>query len=115
MELVPGTPARTASGALVHTADTDGTRRLAVDGEPVTDEGSQVREVLGVDGESVLFLASDEPTEEHLWSLRPGRRRGAAQRGRRGAHRQRAGGALLLASRTEDGHALPAAAGRRPR
>ena len=106
VELVPGTPVRTASGALVHSADTGGTRRLAVDGEPVTDEGSQLREVLGVEGESVLFVASDEPTEEHLWSYDPA---GGAVRLSAGAglHTgRRAGGALLLASHTEDGRSF---------
>jgi dipeptidyl-peptidase-4 len=98
VELIPGTPARTASGALVHTADAGDTRHLTVDGEPVTPEGLQLREVLAVDGESVLFTASDEPTEEHLWSYRP---RGGLERlsAEPGVHTgQLAGGSLLLAS-----------------
>ncbi|HEY3504173.1 MAG TPA: prolyl oligopeptidase family serine peptidase [Actinocatenispora sp.] len=68
-ELIPGLPATTASGALVWSVDdaaTD-TRRLVVDGTPVTPPGLQVREVTGVDGDAVLFLASDEPTEQHVW------------------------------------------------
>ncbi|BBB01824.1 putative peptidase [Actinacidiphila reveromycinica] len=103
VQLVPGTPARTASGALVHTADEGGTRFLTVGGEPVTAEGLQIREVLSVDGESVLFTACDEPTEEHLWSYRPD---GGATRlsSDPGLHTgRRAGGALLLASLTEHG------------
>ena len=71
VELVHGTPARTASGRLVHAVDAGGTRHLALDGTPVTPEGLQVREVVGVHGESVLFVASREPTEEHLWSYQP--------------------------------------------
>ncbi|WP_435174645.1 prolyl oligopeptidase family serine peptidase [Actinacidiphila sp. bgisy145] len=103
VELVPGTPARTASGALVHTEDAGGTRFLAVGGAPVTPEGLQVCEVLSVDGESVLFTACDEPTEEHLWSYGP---EGGAVRLSEGPglHTgQRAGGALLLSSLTEGG------------
>ena len=67
VELISGTPARTASGRLVHTDDAGETRRLLVGGEPVTPDGLQVRSVLQVSGESVLFEANDEPTECHLW------------------------------------------------
>ncbi|WP_435822080.1 prolyl oligopeptidase family serine peptidase [Actinacidiphila alni] len=108
VDLVPGTPARTASGALVHTADTGNSRRLTVGGRPVTPDGLHIRQVVAVQGESVLFVACDEPTEEHLWrydagpdgtaapvrlSSGPGLHTGSA-----------AGGALLLDSRTERGH-----------
>lgn len=68
VEIVPGLPATTASGALVWTADQDDTRRLLVDGEPVTPPGLQVRAVLDVDGDTILFTASEEPTETHLWT-----------------------------------------------
>ncbi|MGW3227928.1 prolyl oligopeptidase family serine peptidase [Kitasatospora sp. NPDC001095] len=71
IELLPGLPARTAGGALVDTADLGDTRHLTVDGEPVTPPGLQLRAVLGTDGEQVLFTASDEPTETHLWTYRP--------------------------------------------
>ncbi|MET9218504.1 prolyl oligopeptidase family serine peptidase [Streptomyces sp. NPDC003300] len=104
VQLIPGTPARTASGALVHTADTGGSRRLTVGGEPVTPDGLHVREVLGAAGESVLFTACDEPTEEHLWSY--DRERGPVRLSSGpGVHTGlRAGGTLLLDSRTERGH-----------
>ena len=71
VELVPGTPARTASGALVRHEDDGGTRRLTVDGRRVTPEGLQLRHVLAVDGEQVLFTACEDPTETHVWSYRP--------------------------------------------
>jgi dipeptidyl-peptidase-4 len=48
VELIRGTPARTASGKLVHTSDTAETRRLIVDGKPVTPEGLQTRQILDV-------------------------------------------------------------------
>jgi dipeptidyl-peptidase-4 len=69
LEVVPGVPARTGSGALVRTFDDPGTdtRRLVVDGTPVTPGGLQVRGVLDVDGETVLFSASQEPTEVHVY------------------------------------------------
>lgn len=72
VQLVPGLPARTASGALVGHADRDGTRHLTVAGAPVTPPGLQLRAVAGIDGEQVLFTASDEPIETHLWAYHPG-------------------------------------------
>jgi dipeptidyl-peptidase-4 len=73
-DIVPGLPVRTNSGDLVWTTedrDAD-TRRITVAGEPVTPAGLQVRAVLGVDGESILFTASEEPTEVHLYSCDAG-------------------------------------------
>jgi dipeptidyl-peptidase 4 len=68
VQLVPGLPARTGSGALVAHADLQGTRHLTVDGATVTPAGLQLRAVAGVDGDEVLFTASGEPTETHLWT-----------------------------------------------
>lgn len=45
-------------------------RYLTVNGTPVTPAGLQVHAVLGVDGDEVLFTASAEPTETHLWTYR---------------------------------------------
>ncbi|RFS84776.1 S9 family peptidase [Actinomadura spongiicola] len=69
-DIVPGLPARTNAGDLVWvTEDREtGTRRLTVAGAPVTPGGLQVRSVLGVNGASILFTASEEPTEIHLYS-----------------------------------------------
>ena len=82
LEIVPGVPAWTADGQLVWTADREDTRRLLVsppealgapgDAVPVTPPGLQVRGVLGVDGDTVLFQASAEPTEIELWTYGPG-------------------------------------------
>ena len=78
LDIVPGVPAWTASGDLVWTADADGARRLFVappaalaDAPPVTPPGLQVRAVLDVDGDTVLFSASQEPTQIHLWTYGP--------------------------------------------
>ncbi|MER6734282.1 S9 family peptidase [Streptomyces puniciscabiei] len=70
--LVPGLPARTASGTVLAHVDRLGTRHLTADGAPVTPPRRQLRAVLGVDGDEVLFTASDDPTEADLWSWRPG-------------------------------------------
>ncbi len=77
LEIVPGVPAWTADGQLVWTCDREDTRRLLVgsvgeDAVPVTPPGLQVRGVLGVDGDTVLFQASAEPTEIGLWTYGPG-------------------------------------------
>ena len=76
LEIVPGVPAWTADGQLVWTCDREDTRRLLVgsvgeDAVPVTPPGLQVRGVLGVDGDTVLFQASAEPTEIGLWTYGP--------------------------------------------
>ncbi|MEU4229213.1 prolyl oligopeptidase family serine peptidase [Nonomuraea sp. NPDC026600] len=106
VQLVAGTPARTASGALVHTGDLNGTRRLLVDGRPVTPEGLQIRSIADVSGESVLFTASDEPTEQHLWTYDAERGPVRLSDGP-GLHTGRqAGGTLLLTSHTEAGHSF---------
>jgi dipeptidyl-peptidase 4 len=69
--LVPGSPTRTGSGAIVAHADCGDTRHLTVDGDPVTPAGLQLREILAVEGDEVLFTASEEPTETQLWTYRP--------------------------------------------
>jgi dipeptidyl-peptidase-4 len=103
VQLIPGVPARTASGLLVTTQDRGSTRGLLVGGQPVTPDGLQIREVIAVTGESVLFIASDEPTEEHLWVYEDGAARPLSDRP--GIHAgQRAADVLVLDSATDDGH-----------
>lgn len=72
VRLVPGTPARTVAGRLVVVSDVGSARRLVVDGEPVTGDELQVREVLDVVGETVWFVASTDPTELHVWTYTSG-------------------------------------------
>jgi len=81
LDIVPGVPARTADGRIVWTTDADGARRLLVadpgalaDGSaaPVTPPTLQVRGILSVDGDTVLFSGSDgEPTEITVWTYGP--------------------------------------------
>ena len=68
VEIVPGVPAATASGTFLWITDRDGARRLLADGEPVTPPSLQVRSLLDVDGDTVLFAASDDPTSTALWT-----------------------------------------------
>ncbi|RAG82872.1 S9 family peptidase [Streptacidiphilus pinicola] len=72
VQLVRGLPARTGSGALLTHLDLGDTRHLAADGEPLTPPGLNLREVLCVDGDEVLFTATPEedPFSTHLWRVR---------------------------------------------
>ncbi|MEV5302920.1 S9 family peptidase [Amycolatopsis methanolica] len=71
VEIVPGVPAWTTDGRLVHVSAADGSYRLVVDGEPVTGPGLQVRSVLHV-GAEVLFSASEsDPTQIHVYRTGP--------------------------------------------
>jgi dipeptidyl-peptidase 4 len=66
VELVEGSPAWTGDGRLVTTVDLENTRRLAIGGDPVTPPGLQVRRILQATP-AVLFVASEDPVEEHVW------------------------------------------------
>jgi len=99
VDLVPGCPASAPGGHLVHTVDADDTRRLAVDGEPVTPPGLQVRAVQDVGDAGVLVTASEDPTEVHLWHVPWG---GAPTRltTTRGVHGGRRAGSVTVVSST---------------
>jgi dipeptidyl-peptidase 4 len=103
LEIVPGLPARTDGGALVWSVDEPETRRLLVDGEPVTPDGLQLREVLDVDGDTVLFSGSTEQRETHLytWSAADGVRQVTSEPGIH--HGTLAGGVLATTSDTMSG------------
>ena len=110
VDIVPGVPAGTAGGRLAWTADRDGAKRLVLGteeehasgaAEPVTPASLQVREVLDVDGDTVLFTASGEPTEIGLWSYGPDGLVQVSADGGLNAGR-RAGGTTVLIRRTLD-------------
>jgi dipeptidyl-peptidase-4 len=102
VQIVPGLPLRTGSGALVGHVDEGATRRLTIDGKAVTPPGLQLRDVIGVDGEEVLYTASTDPAQIELWSYLPGE--GARTRsGAPGVHDGVArGGTLVHVSRGLD-------------
>ncbi|MEV4102953.1 prolyl oligopeptidase family serine peptidase [Nonomuraea sp. NPDC049649] len=68
VDIVPGVPAHLDDGSLVWVATADGGHRLFVGDRPVTPPTLQVRAVLDVDHDSVLFSASGDPTEIQLWT-----------------------------------------------
>ena len=61
VELVPGVPALLPDGHVVTCADRDGSRRLIVNGAPVTPTSLQVRNVVSVD-EIIVFIANELTT-----------------------------------------------------
>ncbi|HEY1823589.1 MAG TPA: prolyl oligopeptidase family serine peptidase [Trebonia sp.] len=71
LERLPGTPRWLPDGRLLHTAHSqdEDTHRLTIDGAPVTPPGLQVLSVAGASAERVVFCATREPTERHLYSL----------------------------------------------
>ena len=108
LDVVAGVPARTGDGRIVWTTDDDGARRLLVatpeelrDGTavPVTPPTVQVREVAAVDGDFVLFTASQEPMHIGLWLYGPpGLAQITPREGVFGG--RRAGGTTVLATQT---------------
>jgi dipeptidyl-peptidase-4 len=54
VELLPGTPRRLPDGRLLYSIDQGDTRRLWIDGEPVTPTDVLIRSVEAVEGESVI-------------------------------------------------------------
>jgi dipeptidyl-peptidase 4 len=106
LEIVPGVPAWTADGRIVWTRDEQDTRRLVMvapgrEPELVTPPGLQVRGVLDVDGDTVLFQASEEPAGAGLWSYGPA---GLRREGRGGGVEAgtRAGGTMVTWRRDLD-------------
>ncbi len=110
VDIVPGVPAGTADGRLAWVADSGGAKRLFLGtagehatgtAKPVTPASLQVRQVLDVDGDTVLFTASGEPTEIGVWSHGPDGLVQVSPDGGLNAGR-RAGGTTVLTRRTLD-------------
>jgi dipeptidyl-peptidase 4 len=104
VELVAGVPAW-LDGRLVLTVDDPAcdTRRLTLDGRPVTPPGLQVTEVVAATGGAVLVAGSQEPTEVHLWRVVPG---AAPERltGPGGQHAATAAGRVVVVTRGDLDH-----------
>jgi dipeptidyl-peptidase 4 len=101
VRVTPGTPAQLAGGALVWVADLGGARRLVIDDDVVTPGTLNVREVLAVDGDTVLFSASVEPTEIDLWTYSAGEARPLTTES--GVHYgQQSGGTTVVVSESMD-------------
>jgi dipeptidyl-peptidase 4 len=113
LDIVPGVPARTDAGRIVWTTDDGGARRLLVatpdelrdsSAAAVTPPTLQVRQIVAVDGDFILFTASQEPMDIGLWLYGPpGLAQVTPREGIFGG--QRAGGTTLITTQTlvEDG------------
>jgi dipeptidyl-peptidase-4 len=66
VDLIPGTPALTHDGHLVIVDDRDGVKRLIVDGNAVTPLNLNVRSVVSVANEAVVFMANEIAHPEAL-------------------------------------------------
>ncbi len=64
--IVTSVPDRLRDGRLLFVDESEDTRRITLDGEPITPAGLHVATVLDV-GDDVLFAANEDPTELHVW------------------------------------------------
>ncbi|GAA2890168.1 prolyl oligopeptidase family serine peptidase [Streptosporangium fragile] len=103
VDVVTGVPGHLSDGSLVWVSAAEGGHRLFVGDRPVTPPSLQVREVLDIDGETVLFRASGEPTEIALWAYRKGQITlvSPTESGVYNGHT--AGGTLVVTGQTLDG------------
>ena len=67
VDLIRGVPCRLTDGRLVTVAGVEDTVALLVDGSAVTPPELEVRALLSVDRDEVLFAANSTPTEVHVW------------------------------------------------
>jgi dipeptidyl-peptidase-4 len=93
---------RMGDGRLVQAVEADDTRRVFIGGRPVTPPGLHVRQIVSA-GTAVLFQASEEPTEVHVWRVAPDRDPERLT-DRPGVHTAVGGGdVVVVTSSTEDG------------
>jgi dipeptidyl-peptidase 4 len=71
LELIPGTPRWLADGGLLVSASSADTQRIVIGGRPSTPPGLQLLSVAGQAGDRIIFCATDEPTERHVYALDP--------------------------------------------
>ena len=71
LELIPGTPRWLAEGGLLVSASFADTHRIVIDGTPSTPPGLHLLSVAGQAGRRIIFCATDEPTERHVYALDP--------------------------------------------
>ena len=71
LELIPGTPRWLADGGLLVSASSADTHRIVIDGTACTPARLQLVSVAGQAGGRIVFCATDEPTERHVYALDP--------------------------------------------
>ncbi|MCG5216715.1 prolyl oligopeptidase family serine peptidase [Streptosporangium soli] len=102
VDVVSGVPAHLSDGTLVWVADSDGGKRLVIGDQPVTPPSLQVRGVTCVDGDTVLFRASGEPSEIAVWAYHDGTLTLVSPRESGVYNGQARGGTLVLTGQTLD-------------
>jgi dipeptidyl-peptidase-4 len=107
IHILPGVPEWLPGGGLLHTRDREDTRRLEIDGDPVTPEGLQVQSVVDT-GEDVLFQGTEDPTEMHVWRLATGSGETTRLSVAPGIHAAAAGGAITVITAETVDTPLPA-------
>ena len=102
VDIVVGVPRHLADGSLVWTVDLGDAKRLVVGDDVVTPDHLQVRSVLDVDGDTVLFTASTDPisTEVWAWERRSGAVRVAPESGAGMCGARRRGGTTVVVQRS---------------
>ena len=97
LEILPGVPSWTDDGRMVFVREEGDTRRVTVDGKPVTPPGLQVRRVVHAGSDLLLAASHDEPMDVHLWRVLAS---GEVSRltDRPGVHEAAAGGDVLVVS-----------------
>jgi dipeptidyl-peptidase-4 len=102
LEIVTGVPAWTDDGKLAFVRETEDTRRLTLDGEPITPAGLNLRRVVDVGRDVIITGSQGEPMEQHVWRVSA---EGAVTRltEEPGVHEAVAGGdVIVLASSSMD-------------
>ena len=104
VDIVGGVPQHLADGSLVWTVDSSDAKRLVVGDDLVTPGDLQVRSVLDVDGDTVLFSASREPisTDVWVWDRSAGAVRLAPDVGPGWCGARRSGGTTVVVQRSLD-------------
>ncbi|MDE0216060.1 MAG: prolyl oligopeptidase family serine peptidase [bacterium] len=102
VELVPGTPTWMGE-RLVTVENRESARRLVIAGNTATPDTLQVRSVVAADERRVVFTASDDPTEIHIWQL-DGEGKLDRISGQPGVHSAAAGGGTVVAVRAAGTH-----------
>ena len=97
VELMPGTPTWMGE-RLVTVEDRESARCLVIDGKAATPDTLQVRSVVSADEHRVVFTASDDPTEVHIWQL-DGEGKLDRLSNQRGVHSAAVGGGTVVVVR----------------
>jgi dipeptidyl-peptidase-4 len=108
VDLVTGVPRRLADGRLVTVGRAEDAPALLIDGLPVTHPSFEVRHVVTVDGDEVIFTANNvaTPYEAHVWRWQDGSDLAClTDRTQASVNTAVAGGGLCLIGSASDDHA----------